>query len=79
MHASLEATTFGQNNYWAPLQGKQDSGVAEGRVEAAVLTLPRKDPPPSPMFCRTHQLHIHSLKGGGGPDTAIFSPCLLLQ
>ena len=44
VHASLEAPTFGHTNYWAPLQGKQDSGVAEGRVEATAL--PRKDPPP---------------------------------
>ena len=48
VHASLEATTFGHNNYWVPLQGKQDNGVAEGRVEATVLPLPRKDPPPLP-------------------------------
>ena len=43
--ASLEAIAFSHNNYWAPLQGKQDSGVAEGLVEAAVLPLPRKDRP----------------------------------
>ena len=53
VRGSLEATTFGHNNFWAPLQGKQDSGGAEGRVEAAVLPLPRKDPPGPPCFAES--------------------------